>query len=399
VIGGGPSGLMAAETLAAAGASVTLIEAMPSLGRKFLMAGRGGLNLTHSEPFDRFIARYGDQAAWLAPLLESFDPRALRDWVHGFGIETFVGTSGRVFPVGLKASPLLRAWIGRLVRLGVTIKVRHRFVGFEGPRMVRVIGPNGACSEPVDLVILALGGASWPKLGSDGSWIPTLDALAIPIAPLRPANCGFTVAWSPKFREKWAGTPLKSIRLFHAGRMSVGEAMVTERGIEGGAVYALSSALRDTIDRDGHADLGLDLKPGLSEADLAQRLNRPRQGASLSNFLRKIAALPPIAASLMRECVGAIPADDPVALAHAIKVATLRLEAPFSLDRAISTAGGVRVTALDQRMMLKNRPGVFVAGEMLDWEAPTGGYLLQACFATGRAAALGALSWINELLP
>jgi uncharacterized flavoprotein (TIGR03862 family) len=390
---------MAAEMLAAAGVSVMLIEAMPSLGRKFLMAGRGGLNLTHSEPFDRFIARYGDQASWLAPQLESFGPPALRDWVHDLGIETFVGTSGRVFPVGLKASPLLRAWITRLVRLGVTIRVRHRFMGFEGPGLLRLAGPDGAYSEPVDLVVLAMGGASWPKLGSTGAWVPILDRLGIPIAPLRPANCGFTVAWSPNFRQKWAGTPLKSIRLSHAGRAAAGEAVVTENGIEGGAIYALSAALRDAIDRDGRAVLGLDLKPGLSEADLVQRLNRPRQGASLSNFLRKIAALPPIAASLLRECGGAVPTDDPATLARAIKFAALRLEAPFSLDRAISTAGGVRLDALDQHLMLKDRPGVFVAGEMLDWEAPTGGYLLQACFATGRAAALGALSWLDEVFP
>ncbi len=376
-----------------------LIEAMPSLGRKFLMAGRGGLNLTHSEPIDRFVARYGDQASWLAPQLGSFGPQALRDWVHDLGIETFVGTSGRVFPVGLKASPVLRAWITRLVRLGVTIRVRHRFMGFDGSGLLRLAGPDGAYSEPVDLVVLAMGGASWPKLGSTGAWVPILDRLGIPIAPLRPANCGFTVAWSPNFREKWAGTPLKSIRLSHAGRTATGEAMVTENGIEGGAVYALSAGLREAIDRDGSVELGLDLKPGLSEAALAQRLSRPRQGASLSNFLRKKVALPAVALSLMRECVDAIPANDPAALAHAVKCATLRLEAPSGLERAISTAGGVRLDALDQRLMLKNRPGVFVAGEMLDWEAPTGGYLLQACFATGRAAALGALSWLNEVFP
>jgi len=397
VIGGGPAGLMAAETLAAAGASVTLIEAMPSLGRKFLMAGRGGLNLTHSEPLDRFIARYGERAAWLQPILDAFGPQALREWVRTLGVETFVGTSGRVFPVQLKASPLLRAWIGRLVQLGVTIRVRHRFVGFDGPGMLRLVGPAGAYAEPIDFAILAMGGASWPKLGSDGSWVPLLDALGIPIASLRPANCGFTVAWSPHFREKWAGTPLKSIRLSHAGRVATGEAMVTERGIEGGAVYALSAALRNAIECHGSAVLGLDLKPGLTEADLTDRLNRPRQGASLSNFLRKNVALPPIATSLMRECAEPIPTDDPAALAHAIKRATLRLEAPSSLERAISTAGGVRLEALDQRLMVKDRPGLFVAGEMLDWEAPTGGYLLQACFATGRAAALGALSWIGTL--
>jgi hypothetical protein len=385
VIGGGPAGLIAAETLSARGAAVTVYDHMPSLGRKLLMAGRGGLNLTHSEPLDGFKARYGDAADRLGPFIDALPPKALIAWAEGLGQPTFTGSSGRVFPRALKASPLLRAWLRRLEAQGVAFQTRAEWLGWDeaGALRFRDLPPV----RP-DAVILALGGASWPKLGSTGAWADVLQARGAEVAPFRPANSGFAVAWTPLFRERFAGAPLKPLTLSFGGHTVRGEAMVTGYGIEGGAIYALGAPLRDAIDRDGQAVLTLDLRPDVSEAQLAERLSRPRGGQSTSTFLRKAAGLSPVAISLLREA-GPLPDN----LAAAIKALCLTLTAPQGLDRAISTAGGVAWSAVDDKLMLKALPGVFVAGEMLDWEAPTGGYLLQACFATGVATAEGALAW------
>ena len=393
VVGGGPAGLMAAERLAEAGLGVDLFEALPSVGRKLLMAGRGGLNLAHSEDFEHFVRRYGPAAPVLAPLLEAFDAAALRRWADGLGIETFIGSSGRIFPKALKASPLLRAWLGRLGALGVEIHPRHRWTGFDAAGGLRFDAPAGPIVRRAEIAILALGGGSWPRLGSDGGWVPILAEAEVAIAPLRPANCGLLVSWSGPFIERWAGTPLKTITLGQGGRTVAGEAVITRYGIEGGAVYALGAAARDAALADGGTLLALDLKPGWSEARLAERLGRPRRGASFANFLRKSAGLPPIAASLLRE-LGA-PPDHPAALARLLKAMPIRVAGTAPIERAISTAGGILLDELDAALMLRRRPGLFVAGEMLDWEAPTGGYLLQACFATGRAAAEGALRWLG----
>jgi uncharacterized flavoprotein (TIGR03862 family) len=391
VVGGGPAGLMAAETLATAGVAVDLYEAMPTVGRKLLMAGRGGLNLTHGEEWARFMTRYGAAAELLRPALDAFDAAALRDWAQGLGIETFIGSSGRVFPTGLKASPLLRAWLGRLAGLGVRIRVRHRWTGFEADGGLRFETPAGPKSVAPAVTVLALGGASWPRLGSDGSWAGILAAEGAALAPFRPANCGVVIAWSAPFRARWAGTPLKALVVAFGDTRVAGEAVVTGYGLEGGALYALGPALRDAAMAPGGAELRLDLKPGLDLAALAERLARPRRGASLGNFLRKAAGLPPIAAALLREATGGAVPEAPAALAGLIKSVRLQATGVAPLARAISTAGGVAFGALDADFMLQARPGCFVAGEMLDWEAPTGGYLLQACFATGSWAARGAL--------
>jgi hypothetical protein len=387
VIGGGPAGLMAAETLSAQGCDVTVHERMPTFGRKLLMAGRGGLNLTHSEPFDRFAARYGEAGEALRPILEAFPPAALVAWAEGLGQPTFVGSSGRVFPKALKASPLLRAWLARLTAQGVRLEPRAEWLGWD---------ETGALAfadrppERPDAVILALGGASWPRLGSTGAWAGALMAAGVEVAPFRPANSGFVVDWSEAFRTRFAGAPLKSLGLSFEGRTVRGEAMIAAYGLEGGGIYALSAPLRDAIARDGRTVLELDLRPDLSEEALAQALSRPRGKQSASNFLRKATGLAPAAVNLIREAHGgALPEN----LAHAIKHLPLVLTAARGLDRAISSAGGVAWSQVDEHLMLKARPGVFVAGEMVDWEAPTGGYLLQACLATGRAAANGVLAW------
>ena len=388
IIGAGPAGLMAAEVIATAGVPVTLFDRMPSPGRKFLMAGRGGLNLTHSEPFDAFAARYGAAAAWMAPHLAAFPPAAAIAWSESLGQPTFVGTSGRVFPRSMKASPLLRAWLARLDGLGVRLVPRAHWTGWDAAGALTFAN---AAPVTATAVVLAVGGASWPRLGADGAWTAQLPDSAI--APLRPANCGFTVAWSEPFRARHAGAPLKRISLSFAGQTVPGEAVITAAGIEGGAVYALSAPLRDAIARDGSATLHVDLRPDLSADALARRLDQPRGRASLSNFLRKQAALAPAAIGLVQE---ALHAGNQTPLPELIKSLPLRLDAPFALARAISTAGGLALSELDATLMLTARPGVFAAGEMLDWEAPTGGYLLQGCLATGAAAGRGVLAWLGR---
>jgi uncharacterized flavoprotein (TIGR03862 family) len=390
VVGGGPAGLMAAETVARSGLAVTVVDRMPSLGRKLLMAGRGGLNVTHSEPLPAFLARYGAAHERMAPLVEAFPPAALIAWCHGLGQPTFVGTSGRVFPTALKASPLLRAWLGRLASLGVASRLRWRWLGWDGAAL-RFATPEGEQTLAPAATVLALGGASWPKLGSDGDWVSALDGIAV--AALRPSNMGFVVPWSAHFRDRFAGAPLKRIALNFAGATVRGEAVVTQDGIEGGAVYALSAPLRDALGA-GEIVLHLDLRPDLSHAALAVRLARPRASASLSSFLRKEAGLAPVGVGLVQEALhGGAATDD---LCRLIKAIPLTLVAPKPLERAISTAGGVAWDEVDARLMLRRRPGVFVAGEMLDWEAPTGGYLLQACISTGAAAGAGVLAWLQE---
>ncbi|WP_243369487.1 NAD(P)/FAD-dependent oxidoreductase [Microvirga solisilvae] len=395
IIGGGPAGLIAAEKLARAGLAVTVYDRMPSLGRKFLMAGRGGLNLTHSEDFARFVSRYAEAEPVLKPLIEAFRPEDLRAWCEGLGQETFVGSSGRVFPKAFKASPLLRAWVTRLESLGVRFALRHTWQGWDADGALVFADAAGrtVTSKP-DATILALGGASWPRLGSDGSWTGLLADKGIAIAPLRPANMGFTLPWSEVMRGRFEGEPLKRIALTFEGRTVKGEAIVTADGIEGGAVYALSGPLRNAIERHGHATLHVDLRPDLSPEALEKRLSAPRKGQSTSTFLRKAAGLTPLGIALMRESAPQLPLE-PGPLARLIKAVPLRLTGTKPLDRAISTAGGIPFTELDGNLMLKRLASVFAAGEMLDWEAPTGGYLLQATFATGLAAARGVLSLLQ----
>ena len=397
IIGGGPAGLMAAELIAATGnAEVTVFDAMPSPGRKFLMAGKGGMNITHAEPFVDFVARYGSRRAWLLPLLEAFGPQQLRDWIHGLGIETFVGTSGRVFPKEMKAAPLLRAWLHRLRAGGVQFRVRHRWQGWMPDGRLRFSTAAGETAFAADATVLALGGASWPQLGSDGAWQGVLAARGVSIAPLQPANCGFDVAWSAHFRERHAGDPVKAVVAGIGSLRQQGEFNITGNGIEGGLIYALSAALRDALARDGQAALTLDLAPGRSLERLQGDLARPRGRDSLANHLRRRAGIEGVKAALLREFCPPATLADMGALAAAIKALPLPVAAPRPLAEAISTAGGVRCEALDGRLMLAGLPGVFCAGEMLDWEAPTGGYLLTACLASGRAAGLGVLDWLAE---
>ena len=394
VIGGGPAGLMAAETVARAGKSVAVFEKMPTFGRKFLMAGRGGLNLTHSEDLERFVGRYGARSDTLRPMLEAFAPRDLVAWAEGLSQPTFVGASGRVFPKAMKASPLLRAWLARLEGLGVTLRTRAEWTGWsaEGGLLV-----NGQVVR-ARAVVLALGGASWAKLGSDAAWVPALEREGVAVAPFRAANCGFDVGWSGVFRERFAGEPLKNVRLSHGGASARGDAMVAGYGLEGGAVYALAASLRDAVEAEGRAVLEIDLRPDLPVETLERRLHAPRGGQSLANFLRKAARLSPVEVNLLREAHGLDLPADPAALAAAIKAAPIVLTGVQPLERAISAAGGVRFESLDG-LALKGRPDVILAGEMLDWEAPTGGYLLQACFATGVAAGRTALARLGATGP
>ncbi|WP_336800716.1 NAD(P)/FAD-dependent oxidoreductase [Kaistia sp. MMO-174] len=391
IIGAGPAGLIAAETLAKAGLAVTVHDRMPSVGRKLLMAGRGGLNLTHSEPLEAFLNRYGAASERLRPLIEAFPPSALRDWAEGLGQPTFVGSSGRVFPTSLKASPLLRAWLRRLDELGVRFVLRDDWQGFDADRNPMFRHADGTTGTvEADATLLALGGASWPRLGSNGAFSDILWERGVDVTPLRPANVGFRVAWSEIFRSRFAGHPLKTLAIRFGETTLRGEAMITVYGLEGGVVYALSAPLRDAIARDGAATVQFDLAPGRKADELAARIAAQKPSQSLSNRLRKAAHLSPVAINLLREGAGGpmLPAEAE-ALAALIKAVPIRLTGTEGLERAISTAGGVAWSGIDENMMLKGLPGVFVAGEMIDWEAPTGGYLLQASFATGIAAARG----------
>lgn len=406
VVGGGPAGLMAAETLANLGWPVDLYDGMPSVGRKFLLAGVGGMNITHSEPAPEFLQRYGQQQAFVAPWLAEFGSEQLRDWVHGLGIETFVGSSGRVFPREMKAAPLLRAWLTCLRGSGVRFHSRHRWLGWdeEGALWFRA----GVRGQPGNLdlkvrpraVVLALGGASWSRLGSDGAWAPLLAGCGVALAPLKPSNCGFEVSWSDHFRDRFAGQPLKAIRLHHPSPLGnesrLGECVVTRSGLEGGVIYALSAALRRSLEQSSEARIELDLAPDQSLEQLTRSLARPRGSMSMASHLRRRARLEGVKASLLREVAQPEDWQDSHRLARLIKGLPLRLNGIRPLDEAISTAGGVRADALDEGLMLKAMPGVFCAGEMLDWEAPTGGYLLTGCFASGHAAGRGAHRWLSR---
>lgn len=398
VVGGGPAGLMAADVISAAGIRVTVYERMPSVGRKLLMAGRGGLNLTHSEPLQRFLDRYGLARAVLEGPLAAFPPDSLRAMAHALGQETFVGSSGRVFPRAMKASPLLRAWLARLVGQGVVIRVRHRFAGFDH-RGRALIAAYDSDPEPVeaDAIVLALGGASWPRLGADGTWVPWLAARGIAVQPLEAANVGVRIAWSTQFQERFAGEPLKRIAITAGETRVRGEAVVTRAGLEGGAIYALTPAIREALAKGETVSVEIDLRPDLSLADLTARLARPRGKQSMSAWLKRTLKLAPVAIGLLREATGNVLPDNAAGLAGAIKAVSLTVIGTGSLDRAISTAGGVALDEIDAGMMLKSHPGLFVAGEMLDWEAPTGGYLLQACFATGHAAGNGVLRYLGRV--
>ncbi|MDD5057409.1 MAG: TIGR03862 family flavoprotein [Sideroxydans sp.] len=468
VIGGGPAGLMAAEVLARGGAHVEVFDAMPSVGRKFLMAGKGGMNITHAEDFDIFLTRYGARREHIEPLLRAFPPDALRAWIHDLGITTFVGTSHRVFPADMKAAPLLRAWLHRLRESGVIFHARHRWCGWDEQGALRFATPHGelrmnpenplaetspppcrgrvregvetlplSISTPIracvvgasapynhglplagatfplqggrsgfgsngffemkaDAVVLALGGGSWPQLGSDGAWVTLLEQRGITIAPLRPSNCGFEIAWSAHFREHFSGEPLKSVAATFGDVRKQGECLISAHGIEGGLIYALSAALRDEIERKGHATLHLDLLPDWTMQKVQNEVSHPRGARSLSSHLQSRLGLKGVKANLLREVLSAEQMHDTNLLAHTIKALPLRLIAPRPLSEAISSAGGVTFAALDKNLMLKELPGVFCAGEMLDWEAPTGGYLLSACFASGYVAGKGATDWLKH---
>ncbi|QRQ86595.1 TIGR03862 family flavoprotein [Cupriavidus oxalaticus] len=406
IIGGGPAGLMAAEVLVAQGLSVAVYDAMPSVGRKFLMAGKGGMNLTHAEPEPAFLGRYGDRAAQIAPMLGDFGPQALREWVHGLGIDTFVGSSGRVFPTDMKAAPMLRAWLHRLREAGVQFHMRHRWLDWldchEGaPHTLRFATPQGEASVSARAVVLALGGASWARLGSDGAWVPRLTERGVDVAPLRPANCGFDAAWSESFADRFAGTPVKPVAIALTDRdgnahYRQGEFVISATGIEGSVVYALSAPIRDRIEADGSAVIHLDLLPSHTAEQVGNAVNHPRGSRSLSSHLQSRLGITGVKAGLLRECLAKDAMQDPGTLAVSLKALPLRLLRPRPIDEVISSAGGVRFEAMDERLMLRALPGVFCAGEMLDWEAPTGGYLLTACFASGRTAALGAAAYLRQ---
>jgi uncharacterized flavoprotein (TIGR03862 family) len=400
IIGAGPAGLMAAEVLAQGGAYVVVYDAMPSAGRKFLMAGRGGLNLTHSEPLPQFLARYREAVPHLKAAIEAFPPQALREWSEALGQETFVGSSGRVFPKAFKASPLLRAWLRRLESMGVRLALRHRWAGWDEQGRLRFHSPNRSQVVEAGATVLALGGASWPRLGSDGSWAETLVAKGVQISPLRPTNSGFTVGWSDIFRDRFEGQPLKGVALKFGVHSIRGEAVVTRTGIEGGAVYALSAELRETIIRSGQVTLRVALRPDLDMKDLIAKVSAPKGKQSLSNFLRKAVSLSPVAIGLLQEAAKvsgtSLASMSPPDLAGLINAVPIELTGFAPIARAISTAGGIAFSEIDSDFMIRRLPGVFAAGEMLDWEAPTGGYLLQASFATGAAAGRGVLKWLTR---
>ncbi len=397
IIGGGPTGLMAADVLSSKGFDVIIYERKPSFARKFLMAGRGGLNITHSEEMNSFIQKYDENSEILKPIIEQFTPQNMRDWCLDLGEETFIGSSGRVFPKSFKASPLLRAWLKRLENQGVQFKLNHDWQGWNQDKLIFNI-KNGLIEVEATATLLSLGGASWPRLGADGSWVDLLKQENVEVSALRPSNCGFYVEWTDFFSQKFKGHPLKSVEISFKDRKIKGEFIVTEKGVEGGAIYSLSSSLRNEVDLNGVAQLSLDLKPDLNEAEILSRLQKPRRKMSLSNFLRKTVNLSDIAIGLLMEKLDRMKLGEytPQQLLEHIKFYDLRLNASFPIDRAISTAGGVTFNSIDNNFMLKNKEGVFIAGEMLDWEAPTGGYLLQACMANGVCVAGGIENWIKS---
>lgn len=399
VIGAGPAGLMAAEQIANAGYQVHVYDAMPSAGRKFLLAGKSGMNLTHSEEFELFKQRYRERSEDLQTYLEQFDADAIRSWAKKLGIDTFVGSSGRVFPVDMKAAPLLRAWLHRLRQLGVQFHMRHKWIACEGQQLIFKT-PEGTRNTQADAVVFAMGGASWKRLGSDGLWAPIFEQQGITISPFQASNCGFMRAWSTYFSQRFAGAPLMnvqiSVRTLQGENISrQGQFVITERGVEGSLIYALSAELREQICTNGYAEFMLDLLPGKSNARVSDELNSPRGSRSLSSHLRSKLGLHPIHCALLYETLTEVEIKDNVALAAKIKALPIRLNETSPIDEAISSAGGVKFSNLDSYLMLKNHPGWFCAGEMLDWEAPTGGYLLSACFATGAAAGHGVNNWLG----
>jgi hypothetical protein len=397
IIGGGPAGLMAAEVLLEGGAQVELYEAKPSPGRKFLVAGKGGLNLTHSEPREAFLSRYGDRRPQIEPLLDAFGPEELRQWALELGFETFIGTSGRVFPTGMKAGPLLHAWLEKLRANGLQIHTRHKWWGWGEGDTLLFDTPGGQKTVHANAVILALGGGSRPEFGSDASWVPLLEGRGVEIAPLKPANCGFDVAWTPFFRDKFEGEPLKSIAITFNDQRTLGEFIITANGVEGSLIYALSAGLREAIDRGDKAIIHLDLTPEWTQEEVARKLARPRGSHSISKHLKNTVNITGVKSALLWEFVPREDFADPERLASAIKALPIPLIAPRPLEEAISTAGGVTFESVDEHLMLRGMPGVFCAGEMLDWEAPTGGYLLTASFASGYTAGNGVLAWLESL--
>lgn len=401
IIGGGPAGLMAAEALSLAGMQVDVYDAMPSLGRKFLQAGVGGLNITHSEAYDAFCARYGDRLPQLRAMLDCLPPTALRSWVHGLGIDTFVGSSGRVFPTQMKAAPLLRAWLHRLRSSGVRLHVRHRWLGWDDDGALRLVNPNGEISIKPQATVLALGGASWPQLGSDGAWVARLQARGVEIVPLQSANCGFEVTWSAHLQDKFAGTPLKSVALTFTdsqGRTEQrhGEMVISRHGVEGSLIYAFSRRLREHLNIHGSATFTIDLTPGRDAERILAEVSHPRGSRSISSHLQSRVGIAGVKVALLHEVLSKEQFADAAILAKTIKALPITVNATRPIAEAISTAGGVSFNSLDQNLMLTALPGVFAAGEMIDWDAPTGGYLLTACFATGLRAGLGARNWLNR---
>ena len=402
IIGGGPAGLMAAEVVSQGGAEVHLFDAMPSVGRKFLLAGKGGMNITHAEPLESLLSRYGTRRAHVAPLVNFFPPDTLREWIHALGVDTFIGSSGRIFPTDMKAAPLLRAWLHRLRTDGVQFHMRHRWIGWDGnpdDKMLRFTTPDGERVVAADVVVLALGGGSWARLGSDGAWVPLLLQQGIAVAPLIPTNCGFDVDWSEHFRSRFAGHPLKSVIATVSdanghGIKRQGDMLITTSGIEGGLTYALSIPIRDRITQYGSTVVHLDLVPGKSVERIFDEVSHPRGSRSMASHLQSRVGIHGVKAGLLRELVSATDFANPAHLAAAIKALPITLIAPRPIDEAISSGGGVSFDGLNARLMLQKNPGIFCAGEMLDWEAPTGGYLLTACFASGRVAGLGALTWL-----
>lgn len=406
VIGGGPAGLMAAEALAEGGVHVDVYDAMPSVGRKFLMAGKGGMNITHSEALEPFLGRYGARQPQIAPLLDAFGPDALRTWLQGLGVETFVGSSGRVFPSDMKAAPMLRAWLHRLKEAGVRFHMRHKWVGWNNDvaadtarPTLRFMTPTGEQQVATDAVVLALGGASWPRLGSDAAWVPLMSARDVPVEPLRPANCGFDATWSDYFRERFAGQPVKPVAITLTDvdgnvQHRQGEFVVTETGIEGSLVYALSATIRERLRADAEATITLDLLPGLTAQRVLDEVTRPRGSRSMSSHLHSRIGLTGVKLGLLHEALSKEAFADTMRLARTIKALPLKLVRPRPIAEAISSAGGIPFETLDSRLMIEHLPGVFCAGEMLDWEAPTGGYLLTACFASGLVAGRGALAYV-----